>query len=126
MNYRKILLVDDDADDQEIFLTALSQVTSDITCTAISSAVDALHKLTNKQISADVIFLDLNMPIMSGQQFLAEINKNPELKNIPVIIFSTSAHPPTIQLTKELGAKDFITKPDKYDDLIYILKTILI
>ena len=126
MNYRKILLVDDDADDQEIFLTALSQVTSDITCTTISSAVDALHKLINKQISADVIFLDLNMPIMSGQQFLAEINKNPELKNIPVIIFSTSAHPPTIQLTKELGAKDFITKPDKYDDLIYVLKNILI
>jgi len=62
---------------------------------------------------------------MNGQQFLLEIKKSPELSSIPIIIFSTSAHLPTILLTRELGAQDFITKPDKFDDLVDILRSFL-
>ncbi len=72
-----------------------------------------------------MIFLDLNMPVMSGQQFLIEIKKNSQLQNIPIIIFSTSSHIETIRLMKELGAHDFITKPNKYDKLIDVLKNTL-
>lgn len=122
LSYKNILLVDDDPDDQEIFLSALESISAAIVCNIASSGVDALQKLQLNYLHPDCIFLDLNMPLMSGQEFLVEIKKNQELKNIPVIIFSTTSHTKTIQLTKELGAHDFITKPDKYDELVNILK----
>ncbi len=125
MAYKNILLIDDDEDDQEIFLTAVEQVSKSTHCIALNGASEALNKLEKKELQPDVIFLDLNMPVMSGQQFLMEIKKNQALKEIPVIIFSTSSHQPTIQLTKTLGAFDFITKPGKYDELVKILTPLI-
>jgi CheY-like chemotaxis protein len=125
MGYSNIMMIDDDDDDQEIFLTALQKVTNSISCIAVNNGCEALQKLKSKQIQPDLIFLDLNMPVMNGQQFLMEIKKDEELKNIPIIIFSTSSHSPTIALTKLLGAHDFITKPDKFEDLVNILTSVL-
>ena len=124
MPYRSILLIDDDQDDQEIFLTAMQAVNHLMTCTAISSAEEALERLEAGLIVTDLIFLDINMPIMSGQQFLSKIKDHATLKEIPVIILSTSSRPETIRETKRLGAHDFITKPDKFDTLKNILRSI--
>ncbi|MEL1242747.1 response regulator [Flavobacterium sp. DGU11] len=121
MQYRNILLIDDDDDDQEIFLTAMEEVSGLATCTAVSDGATALRKLVAKELHPDVIFLDLNMPLMSGQQFLTEIKKNTDLKNIPVIIFSTSSNPETIKEASRLGAQSFITKPEGYNELINLL-----
>ena len=118
---QQFLLIDDDDDDQEIFLTALEKLSGKVGYTAVSNAAEALERLTAGELKADLIFLDLNMPGMTGQQFLLEIKKRDNLKNIPVIIFSTSSHQDTIRETKEAGAYDFITKPDKFDELITIL-----
>jgi len=125
MKYQNILLIDDDEDDQEIFLSSVKAMGLSIKCTVLYDATEALAKLLAKEIEPDVIFLDLNMPVMNGQQFLVSIKKDLDLKKIPVIIFSTSSHFTTIQLMKELGALHFITKPDKYEDLVNILKPIL-
>ncbi len=124
MIYSNILLIDDDEDDQEIFISALEKISKVVTFNALCNAKEALEKLENKQINPDVIFLDLNMPIMNGQQFLIEVKKKKDLMQIPIIIFSTSSHLPTIKLVKELGAHDFITKPNRYDDLVNILKAV--
>jgi CheY-like chemotaxis protein len=62
---------------------------------------------------------------MTGQQFLLEIKKRPELKNIPVIIFSTSSHSHTMQLVKDFGAYDFITKPGLFNELVTTLRRLL-
>jgi CheY-like chemotaxis protein len=121
MLYRNLLLIDDDEDDQEIFLTAIQQVSRSVTSHLFDNASQALDKLRSKELIPDVIFLDLNMPVMNGQQFLTEIKKISDLKHIPVIIFSTSSHSPTIQLMKDLGAHDFITKPERFDLLITTL-----
>jgi CheY-like chemotaxis protein len=125
MSYKHILLIDDDDDDQEIFLSAMEELEFSVMCTVLSSAESALSKLETKQTIADLIFLDLNMPIMNGKQFLKEIMKNEELRHIPVIVFSTSSQQETIQETKKLGAHDFITKPTKFSDLKNILKSII-
>jgi CheY-like chemotaxis protein len=124
MSFQNVLLIDDDEEDAEIFCAAAKEVSA-ITCTVFHSATEALAKLSSKSVCPDVIFLDLNMPIMSGQKFLQEIKAKPDLKEIPIIIFSTSSQPSTIQQTKELGAKDFITKPERFDDLVNILTRIL-
>jgi CheY-like chemotaxis protein len=125
MTFQTLLLIDDDEDDQEIFITAAGEVSRAVSCMAFHDAREALDKLSRKEISPDVIFLDLNMPVMDGHQFLAEIKRNPELKHIPIIIFSTSSHPNTIRAAKALGAHDFITKPGLYDELVSILRPIL-
>jgi len=125
MVYQHILLIDDDEEDHEIFKTALSMVSEALKCTSYTNAREALHKLAGKELIPDIIFLDLNMPIMSGQEFLMEIKKADGIQHIPVIIFSTSSNPSTIKLTKEMGAINFITKPDRFDKLVEILKPII-
>jgi len=124
MKYTNIVLIDDDIDDQEIFCDALAQVAQKVTCTALSNAKDALRQLEEKVITPDAIFLDLNMPIMNGEEFLKRIKMNQELEKIPVIIFSTSANPSTIAATLKMGAIDFITKPSSYNALVQILTPI--
>lgn len=125
MSYRHILLIDDDQDDQDIFLTAMQAVSDQADYSAISSAETALQQLADGEVVADLIFLDLNMPIMSGQQFLSKIKDHETLKEIPVIILSTSSRAETIREVKGLGAHDFITKPDKFDVLKNILHSII-
>jgi CheY-like chemotaxis protein len=125
MAVTKVLHIDDDEDDHEIFATALSEATTDIELLFIDNAREALQDLLTATEHPDIIFLDLNMPEMNGQEFLIEVKKHDKLKHIPVIILSTSAHKVTIELTRELGAKDFFTKPDKFEDLVLILKKVL-
>ena len=124
MKYKNILLIDDDSDDQDIFISALGEVSDSVKCTVISDAVLALDKLRSEAIIPDVIFLDLNMPLMNGQQFLAEIKKDSVLNKIPVIVLSTTSHSAVIRDCRNLGALDFITKPDDYNTLIQILRRI--
>ena len=121
MKYTNILLIDDDIDDQEIFGEALARISQEVNFTAMSNAKDALRQLVGKVISPDAIFLDLNMPIMNGEEFLKLIKMDEELKHIPVIIFSTSANPATIADLKNTGAVDFITKPGSFSTLIEVL-----
>lgn len=125
MSYRNILLIDDDTDDQEIFLSAMEIAVDSVNCIALGNARHALQELTERRITADLIFLDLNMPVMTGQQFLAEFKKLDIFKDIPVIILSTSSNASTILETKELGAKDFITKPQSFSEFITTLKSII-
>jgi CheY-like chemotaxis protein len=120
-----VLLIDDDEDDQEIFTLALRDVASTIRFTALNSARTALDLLDAREITADLIFLDLNMPVMTGQQFLQELQKRPEPNPIPIFILSTSSDSATITLVRELGAKKFITKPDNFAALKKILHDIL-
>lgn len=126
MRYQNILLIDDDVEDQEIFNGALKKISVSLKCFCLTSAKDALHKLVTNQLSPDVIFLDLNMPIMSGQEFLMKIKTIDILSSIPIIIFSTSSNQSTIAATKALGATSFITKPDRFDDLVDVLNPLLI
>jgi CheY-like chemotaxis protein len=125
MGYKNLLLIDDDEDDQEIFLEALKIISHSVTYLAHSLAQDALKKLISQEIDPDVIFLDLNMPMMNGHQFLIEIKKIEGLKSIPVIMFSTTSHIHTIQISKDLGAHAFITKPRNFEELIKILKPLI-
>ncbi len=117
-----MLHIDDDEEDHEIFASALLEANPDVEVVFADNAREALETLENTENHPDLIFLDLNMPGMTGQEFLLAIKKHPQLKNIPVNILSTSSHKPTIELVKEHGAKEFITKPDNYQDMVNILK----
>ncbi len=123
--YQSLMLIDDDVDDHEIFLSALENISTTVSCTTAVNGSDALQKLLTNKVSPDLIFLDINMPLMNGPEFLKEVKKHEDLKNIPIIIYSTTSAPEAIEETKELGARHFVSKPESFSDLEQILKDIL-
>lgn len=119
MKATTILIVDDDQDDIEIFIEVLQEISTTIKTHFTFNGEDALlllHEMKNKTLP-DYIFLDLNMPKLSGKECLTEIKKDKDLQHIPVIIYSTSSREDDIKETKNLGASFFLTKPEKYTDL---------
>ena len=121
----KLLLVDDDEDDRAFFLEVMETIAGTVECTSENNGLAAWQLLNEKGYTPSLIFLDLNMPIMNGQQFLSEIKKHEALKDIPVIILSTSSDENIIEQTKKLGASDFITKPNKLSLLEVRLREVL-
>ena len=112
------MLVDDDKDDQLIFVSAVNDINKEIECDCVDNALIGLEVLQkDKCKKPDYIFLDLNLPIMDGFQFLKEVKTSEELNDIPVIIFSTSSRDSDKQKAKELGAVDFLSKPSSYSEL---------
>jgi len=119
----RCLMIDDDADDHEIFELALQQVDASIACDFVHDGVAALAKLSSGEIAKpDYIFLDLNMPRMSGRQVLLELKKFDELKDIPVVVCSTSSETVFEKEAKELGAVAYIVKPSSLRELVKNLK----
>jgi CheY-like chemotaxis protein len=108
-----VLLIDDDEDDRDFFLEAVSNAHPEIKCTTAVNGQDGLEALVEQKVRPDLIFLDLNMPLMNGQQFLTEIKSRSKFTAIPIVILSTSSDQATINEAMRLGAKAFITKPDK-------------
>jgi DNA-binding response OmpR family regulator len=115
---KHILIVDDDEDDRELFAAALTQIDQKILCSHAGNGEYALRfLLRSKDSLPDYIFLDLNMPRLSGKQCLVELKKDTALQSIPVIIYSTSKLQEDIEETKKLGAAYFITKPSNFREL---------
>ncbi len=125
MSFKHLLLIDDDEDDREIFLSVIEVVSPATMCAIAANGREGLNVLASASTLPQLIFLDLNMPLMDGRQFLIEVKKNSSWKDIPVVILSTSSDRDSITRTKELGAADFITKPDKYSGWESTLKKFL-
>lgn len=124
MKYKNILQIDDDYDDCEFFEQALKTV-SNASYTSVHNPVDALRKLVNKEIKPDLIFMDVNMPYMSGPELLIEIKKRKVIKNIPVILLSTS---PFFYKNAEKvsGVKDYLVKPSTFNELKNLIRTAIV
>jgi len=108
--FQNVFLIDDDDDDQFIFLTALKDVAPHSRCHISNNALEAFKYLYARTEVPDMLFLDLNMPLMNGFEFLIILKSDPRFSPIPVIIFSTSDNPEDLDRAKELGALQFITK----------------
>lgn len=119
-------LIDDDPDDREIFALALEEADNSYRCVTALNGIDAIQKLsTDDTFIPDLIFLDLNMPIMNGKQCLNEIRKIPRLDPIPIIIYTTSSYAQDIEETKKLGASHFLIKPSSIRILTNCLTELL-
>lgn len=120
------LLIDDDADDRELFAEALDTVDPAITCSFSENAEDALVKLETEKIAQpNLIFLDINLPGMNGWECLKKLKESDQYKNIPVIIYSTSSHQRDKQEAEMSGALCLITKPSNFKQLIKVLTEIV-
>lgn len=119
------LLADDDRDDTELFCEALSSIDQEVVCHCATDGREALKVLQELDRKPDIIFLDINMPVMNGWQCLKEIKKTAVYKEIPVIVYSTSTHQREIDIARELGAFCFFTKPSNYFELKESLQLIV-
>ena len=126
VNITKILLADDDEDDQFMFLEALKEIelpTKLVTANDGDQLMAALRTSTGNL--PDVVFLDLNMPRKNGFQCLREIRDDKELSALRTIIFSTSAEPEVIRQLYKNGADLYIKKPNEFNELKKIIETVL-
>ena len=117
MNLRQlsILLADDDPDDCVFFKQALGTLLLSIKLTAVHDGEQLMDQLTNAtNILPDILFLDLNMPRKNGFECLSEIKQNENLKDLPVIIFSTSFEQEVVNQLYINGAHYFIRKPSEF------------
>ena len=121
--YKQILLIDDDIDDQDIFRDAVQELNADLICIIADNGLDGLSK-TKLPPAPDLIFIDINMPVMNGFQYLEAIKKEPGYMHIPSIIFTTSDNHQDKVRAKELGAVKFITKPNNFNQLKKILEEV--
>jgi CheY-like chemotaxis protein len=126
MGYKTIFHIDDDDDDIDFFATAVNQLSAAVSYFSFTNAGEALQKLLTGETPPDVIFLDLNMPVINGQEFLLRLKTIESLQDIPVIILSSSSDPYTIEQLKTQGAIDFLTKPSGIKELINLLRPYLI
>jgi CheY-like chemotaxis protein len=119
------MVIDDDDDDRELFCKSLNQISEEIDCISEPSGTDALEYLNNPSKPVpDVIFLDINMPVMTGWQFLTTVKHDARIKDIPVIMLSSSSNPREVNIAYDLGADSYCVKPDKPTELKKMLSLI--
>lgn len=104
-----IALVDDDEDDGLIFKEVIHEIAPFINLQVISDSRELIPSL--EIMSANLLFLDLDMPYRSGLQCIKDIRGNHQLNNLPIIICSSTLRPATIQTAYDIGANLYLIKP---------------
>jgi CheY-like chemotaxis protein len=120
-----ILYAEDDIDDFNLFCDALALVSPDAKVLNARNGAEALEVLENITVLPEAIFLDINMPTMDGKSCLKELKRNSKYKLIPVVVYTTSTDERDIALCKELGAFEFVSKPNNTKDAIDKLSVIM-
>lgn len=127
-----ILLADDDADDRMLAQEALAESRLANDLRFVEDGEELLDYLHRRGKYADpatsprpgLILLDLNMPRKDGREALREIKSVPHLRQIPVVVLTTSKAEEDIYRTYDLGVNSFVTKPVTFDGLVSVMKTL--
>ena len=126
MPNRTCFLIDDDDDDREIFEIALEAVDKSCVFISAKNGLEALKFIDeNPDFIPDYIFIDLNMPYMTGCECLAAVKQITRLTNVPVIIYTTSSYGKDANDTLALGAAHFLVKPASISALTTALSDII-
>ena len=120
----KILYVDDDSEDREVFIEILSVIDPNINVIEASNGLETINLLASGELP-DIIFLDINMPLLNGDQTLVEIRKDQRLNDTKVVMYSTSVNTKSIPTYINLNAQ-YINKPYTVKDGIRILSNVIL
>ena len=117
MEKYKIIIVEND-EDERFFMAEGFQTCSNFQVLDYASNGEELMELLHQEnrILPDFILSDLNMPGKNGYDIITEIKSSPELSHIPVIITSTSSARSIIERCKDLGAFDYLVKPETFNE----------
>ncbi|MDP5230917.1 MAG: response regulator [Cellulophaga sp.] len=120
-----ILFIEDDMIESMKFQRTLSKVASKHTIIEAKNGEQALEILKTSQVLPDIILLDLNMPRMSGIEFLEILKANSQYRYIPTIILTTSENRADLLECYRIGIAGYVIKPLKYEDYENKIKTVL-
>lgn len=104
-----VLLVEDNPDDIQLAERALNRSNVDANLEIARSGQEALKRLSEWRPRA--VFLDLNMPEVSGFEVLRRLRGEPATRSLPIVVLSTSKEPADVERCYDLGANSFVTKP---------------
>jgi len=127
-----ILMADDDADDRKLTKEALEESRLANSLRFVENGEELLEYLRRQGNYSDpessprpgMILLDLNMPRMDGRTALGEIKNDPDLRQIPVVILTTSRADEDVFRSYDLGVNSYIVKPVTFEALVDILQTL--
>jgi len=126
-----ILMADDDDDDFMLTQKALKESKLLNTLVRVKDGEELTDYLlkkgeyeTKETLRPGIILLDLNMPRKDGREALKEIKEHENLRNIPVVVFTTSKAEEDIYRSYQLGVNSFITKPVTFANLLEVMKSL--
>lgn len=122
---KTIVLADDDSDDRDLFREAMGLVSDSVQLAMVKDGEELMELLTNCPRDPDMIFLDLNMPRKNGKECLQAISNNDKWRGIPVVIYTTSINPRDVEECRKKGARNFIRKPNSFEELKTLLRNFL-
>jgi CheY-like chemotaxis protein len=125
-NKYNFIVADDDEDDQLFITDAIKGTVPGVNITTFNDGAEAVSYLLSNKISSNfphLIFLDLNMRKLDGRTALTIIKKDKRLKEVPVVILTTSNHPKDKEDILLLGASEFLTKPSTVSEMRQMVAT---
>ncbi len=122
----KVLMVEDDPGDVELMREALKDAKLSVQVDVVEDGVLAMEYLNarSKADLPDVIFLDLNLPRKDGRQVLSDVKKSEKLREIPIVVLTTSKADEDIHMSYGLGANCYITKPVDFEQFEKVVRSI--
>jgi CheY-like chemotaxis protein len=121
-----VLLADDDSDDCAFFEEALSAISPGFSMIVKRDGQEVLEYLFHPHaVLPDIIFLDLNMPLIDGAKCLEEIRKNKNMDDIFIVMNTTTASWNEIDRSYNNGANLFLIKPNSFQELKQSIETII-
>ena len=125
-----IVVADDDVDDQELIRHGFEDCKADVAIITVYDGIKLMdfllkrHTFRDVTETADLILLDLNMPLMDGFEVLKQIGKYPQLKKTPIYVITTSRNDVHRSMALELGATGFYSKGASSQDIRRIMQQI--
>lgn len=128
MRSLRLLLVEDSPSDVRLIREALKDATVPIQIMVARDGVEATEYLwqseTGQAVRPDLVLLDLNLPRKNGKEVLAEVKASPNLKQIPVLVMTSSRSDEDIAQAYSLNANCYITKPGDLQEYVHVVRAI--
>jgi len=121
-----VVMADDDSDDRYMFMNAFKELTLDIHTHIVENGLELIQYLKTATQIPDIIFLDLNMPLMNGFECLKTLKQDHQYETCCFVIFSTSSRQQDIDETFLLGANIYLTKPESFNELKDLLYKVIL
>ena len=121
----KILLIEDDLDDIELLQEALLSRNISFSIHSINDGAKAMEYIRICSDCPDIIILDFNLPKVHGREIIREIKSLTALKNIPLMILTTSSAKEDIAYAYEQGADQYLVKPTDIKEINEMVEAIV-
>lgn len=120
-----IFYADDDGDDRELFADAIEEVNPDIKLFLARDGQEIIQLLEDHNEVPDFIFLDINMPVMSGKECLKRLKRLDRLKSVPIIMYTTTSNKEEFKNLVLLGAAECVVKGVSFQAIKDSIRNIL-